>query len=385
MPAGAIRAWAIFAHCFTCSKDGHAARRISAELAKTGIAVLRFDFTGLGSSDGDFASTNFSSNVDDLRAAADWLGEHHQAPQILIGHSLGGAAVLAAAGDIESVRAVVTIGAPADVSHVIHNLGAEAETIWRDGESEVSLAGRKFTLRRQFLEDVRNVSLAQRIATLHKPLMILHAPRDEIVGIDNAAEIFKAARHPKSYVSLDNADHLLSEPADAAFASGLIAAWVARYVEADSVETSPAVEHVSAGETGQGRYQISIQAGRHRFIADEPASAGGGDTGPNPYDLMSAALGACTAMTLRMYASFKKLDLGLVSVKVTHDKVHAADCRECEGVKARGNARIDRFERVISVDGEISPEIAGKLIEIAGKCPVHRTLEGSAAILTKLG
>ncbi len=385
LPAGAIRAWALFAHCFTCSKDTLAAKRISGELARAGIAVMRFDFTGLGSSDGEFASTNFSSNVADLRAAAEWLAAHYDAPEILVGHSLGGTAVLAIAGELGSVKAVATLGAPSEASHVIHNFGDHVDDIHANGEAEVNLGGRTFTIKRQFVEDVTSTSLAERIGQMKKALLILHAPRDEVVGIDNASAIFNAAKHPKSFVSLDGADHLLTDPADANYVAGVIASWVARYlpVEAPRREDEP-VEDVVVGETGQGRFQVSVQAGPHRFLADEPVDVGGADTGPSPYDLMSAALGACTAMTLRMYARLKKLELGLVTVTVRHNKVHAADCLECtDDERARGG-KIDRFERVISIDGGVPDGLADKIAEIAGKCPVHRTLEHGAKVVTKL-
>jgi uncharacterized OsmC-like protein/alpha/beta superfamily hydrolase len=385
LPAGAIRAWALFAHCFTCSKDSLAARRISGELARAGIAVMRFDFTGLGSSDGEFASTSFSSNLADLRAAADWLAAHYDAPEILVGHSLGGAAVLAIAGELASVKAVATLGAPAEARHVIENFGGQVDEIHAHGEAEVSLGGRSFTIQKQFVEDLSATSLADRIGHMKKALLILHAPRDEVVGIDNAAAIFTAARHPKSFVSLDGADHLLTDPADANYVAGVIASWVARYLPAEAPrrEDEP-VEDVVVGETGQGRFQVSIQAGPHRFLADEPADVGGADTGPSPYDLMSAALGACTAMTLRMYVRLKKLDLGLVTVAVRHNKVHAADCLECTDEERANGGKIDRFERIISIDGGAPEALADKIVEIAGKCPVHRTLEHGAKVVTKL-
>ncbi|WP_412051685.1 alpha/beta fold hydrolase [Hoeflea sp. Naph1] len=385
LPAGAIRAWALFAHCFTCSKDTLAARRISGELARAGIAVMRFDFTGLGSSDGEFASTNFSSNVADLRAAADWLAKHYDAPEILVGHSLGGAAVLALAGDLPSVKAVVTIGAPSEASHVIQNFGSRVDEIAAKGEAEVNLGGRTFTIQSQFVEDLNATSLAERIGGMKKALLVLHAPRDQVVGIDNASAIFVAAKHPKSFVSLDRADHLLTNPADANYVAGVIASWATRYLvsEAPRTENAP-VEDVVVGETGQGKFQVSVQAGPHRFLADEPAGVGGSDTGPTPYDLVAAGLGACTAMTLRMYARFKKIDLGLVTVTVSHNKVHAADCLECsESERAKGG-KIDRFERIISIDGGAPAELADKVIEIANKCPVHRTLEHGAKVVTRL-
>ncbi|WP_340159829.1 bifunctional alpha/beta hydrolase/OsmC family protein [uncultured Hoeflea sp.] len=385
LPAGAIRAWAMFAHCFTCSKDSLAARRISGELARAGIAVMRFDFTGLGSSDGEFASTNFSSNLEDLRAAADWLAVHYSAPEILIGHSLGGAAVLAIAGDLKSVKAVATLGAPSEASHVIQNFGDHVDEIRAQGEAEVDLGGRAFTIQQQFIDDLDATSLADRVGHMKKALLVLHAPRDAVVGIDNAAAIFTAAKHPKSFVSLDGADHLLTDPADANYVAGVIASWASRYLPAEAPrrEDDP-VEDVVVGETGQGRFQVSVQAGPHRFLGDEPADVGGADTGPSPYDLISAALGACTAMTLRMYVRLKKIDLGLVTVTVRHNKVHAADCLECTDEERSNGGKIDRFERVISIDGGTPDGLADKIVEIAGKCPVHRTLEHGAKVVTKL-
>ena len=382
MPNGRVRAFALFAHCFTCSKDLIAVRRIAADLARAGIAVLRFDFTGLGSSEGEFASTNFSSNVEDLLAAADWLRENHAAPALLIGHSLGGAAMLAVAADIPEARAVVTIGAPADTDHVLANFGSDLATIERDGQAEVTLAGRRFRIARQFVEDVRGVRLAERIRAMRKPLLILHSPLDETVGIGNATAIFLAARHPKSFVSLDTADHLLTRAEDAAFAASVIAGWASRYLEAETPQGEAAIEHVRVTETGEGKFQNAVQAGTHRLFADEPAAAGGLDSGPSPYDFLSIALGACTSMTLRMYADFKKIPLGRVSVDVSHAKIHAKDCLDCTDEERGSGKRIDRFERVISIEGDLPPELAGKIEEIAGKCPVHRTLEGSSKVKT---
>lgn len=385
LPAGPVRAYALFAHCFTCSKDILAARRIAANLARQGIAVLRFDFTGLGSSRGEFASTNFSSNVRDLVLAADHLRNNHEAPSILIGHSLGGAAVLAAGGEIEEVSAVVTIGAPADVDHVLHNFDADLSTIESEGRAQVSLQGRAFTIEKQFIEDARAAALRDKIAVLKKPLLVLHSPIDAVVGIENASAIFQAARHPKSFVSLDQADHLLTRAADAEFAASVIAGWVARYVTADTPRRDEAIEDVRVTETGEGKFQQTVLAGRHRLFADEPESYGGLDTGPSPYDFLSAALGACTAMTLRMYFDRKGTELGRISVDVSHAKVHAADCAECSEAQRADGGRIDRFERLIEVEGGVPDGLEDKLLEIADKCPVHRTLESSSAIATKLG
>ena len=381
MPAGKPRAYALFAHCFTCSKDIFAASRIAAALAGHGIATLRFDFTGLGASDGEFANTSFSSNVEDLVAAADWLRTEYSAPALLIGHSLGGAAVLAAAARIAEVKAVATIGAPADAEHVTRNFGAKIDDIEQSGEAEVSLAGRTFTIRKSFLDDVRASNLTPQIAHLKRALIIFHAPLDEVVGIDNAAGIFMAAKHPKSFISLDGADHLLSRHEDAVFVADTLAAWANRYVPADARPQPAAGGAVRVRETGNGKFQQDVLINGHHLLADEPASVGGDGTGPSPYDLLAAALGTCTAMTLRMYAGHKKLDLPRITVDVSHGKVHAEDCKDCgEG----RTGRIDRFERVIAIEGDIAPDLRSKLAEIAGKCPVHRTLESGAAVITRV-
>jgi putative redox protein len=384
LPAGAPRAFALFAHCFTCSKDTVAAARIAGALAERGFGVLRFDFTGLGQSGGDFASTSFSSNVFDLVTAADWLREHHQAPQLLVGHSLGGAAVLAAAERVPEARAVATIGAPADAGHVRKHFAAKFEEIERDGKAVVTLAGRRFTITRDFLDDLAGHKLTDRIARLRRALIVFHSPRDEIVGIDNASAIFVAAKHPKSFVSLDDADHLLTRRADAVYVAEVLASWAGRYLgpaEVAAEEEAPPEGAARVEETGAGRFQQRVQVGPHRLMADEPAEAGGLDSGPSPYDFLSVALGACTSMTLRLYAEHKKLKVGRIRVDVSHGKVHAEDCKDCREGR---EGRIDRFERVIHVEGEVAPEVAARLVEIAGKCPVHRTLEASSAVVTRL-
>ena len=380
-PTGPIRAYALFAHCFTCSKDILAARRIAASLSRSGIAVLRFDFTGLGASEGEFASTDFTSNVGDLLSAAEHLRANFEAPKIMIGHSLGGGAVLAAAGEVPEARAVVTIGAPADAEHVLHNFGSGIEEIERDGEADVELAGRTFRIRKQFVDDVRAANLKNAVGSMKKALLVLHAPLDRTVGIENATRIFMAAKHPKSFVSLDTADHLLTRAEDAAFAADVIAGWASRYVPGESPREE-AVEHVRVTETGEGRFRNTVQAGPHRLFADEPVSVGGMDTGPTPYDFLSMALGACTSMTLRMYAGFRKVDLGRVSVDVSHDKIHSSDCAECAGDERSAGGGIDRFERVITIDGGVPEALAGKIEEIAAKCPVHKTLEANARVRT---
>ena len=383
LPSDTPVAFALFAHCFTCSKDTLAASRISGALTAHRIGVLRFDFTGLGGSAGDFANTNFSSNIADLIAAAEWLGQHHQAPQILIGHSLGGAAVLAAAHRISAARAVATIGAPFDPGHVRGLLAAAADDIETAGAAEVTLAGRKFRITKQFLDDIGSHNTRERIAGLHKALLIFHSPRDTTVSIDNAAQIFMAARHPKSFVSLDNADHLLTRRDDASYVAGVLAAWASRYIEPPAAQAAalPVVPgRVTVSETHEGRYAQDITVGGHHLRADEPAHAGGNDTGPSPYDLLLAALGACTSMTLRMYAEQKQWPLEHVIVRLAHEKIHAQDCSECE----TREGRVDRIEREIEIEGNLDESQRARLLEIANKCPIHRTLHSEVWIPTRL-
>lgn len=387
MPEGPVRACALFAHCFTCSKDSLAASRISAALSDRGVAVLRFDFTGLGGSDGDFANTNFSSNVADLVAAAAYLRERHHAPDLLIGHSLGGAAVLAAAGDIPEAKLVATIGAPADVAHVVHQFGGDLDRIRADGEAEVKLAGRPFTIRRQFVDDVEGVALADRISKLRRALVIFHSPTDNVVGIDNAAAIFTAAKHPKSFISLDGADHLLSRRADAGFVASMLEALVERHLaDAEPVPADEAGSDNPAAlveETGTGKFQNRVTIGHHVLLADEPVSVGGTDTGPTPYDFLKTALGACTTMTLRLYAARKGLEVKRLGVTVTHDKSHAEDCETCLEKGLTG--KVDTFRRVISIEGDVDEAARQRLLEIADLCPVHRSLESVAVIESELG
>jgi putative redox protein len=379
-PIGRPNAFALFAHCFTCGKDNLAAKRIAERLAMCGIAVLRFDFTGLGASEGEFANTNFSSNVDDLVAAADHLRKAHSAPAILIGHSLGGAAVLAASHRIPEARAVVTIAAPSDPAHVVGLFKDHVSAIRAQGEVEVSLVGRPFRIKREFLDDVAEKKLNECLAMLRKALLIFHSPTDDTVGIDNATSIFTHARHPKSFVSLAGADHLLSKKDDAVYVANMIAAWAARYIEESEgiMEDEAETGTVLVRETGQGRYQQEVLSGPHRFLADEPVKVGGGDTGPGPYDLVLAGLGACTSITLRIYAEHKKLPLSRVSVRLSHNKIHAEDCENCETKEGM----IDHIERAITLEGDFTPEQRKRLMEIADKCPVHRTLESEVEIKT---
>jgi uncharacterized OsmC-like protein/fermentation-respiration switch protein FrsA (DUF1100 family) len=379
-PAGEPRAYALFAHCFTCGKDVHAAKRIAEALTALDIAVLRFDFTGLGSSEGEFANTTFSSNVGDLVAAADALRRARQGPAILIGHSLGGTAVLAAAADVPEARAVVTIGAPSDPVHVTGLFKDRLDEIGAKGEVAVALAGREFRISRGFVDDLAQHKLLERVANLRKALLIFHSPTDEVVGIDNASRIFTAAKHPKSFVSLAGADHLLSQRGDAAYVANVINAWAGRYLEAPERAAEPAAQprEVVVRETRQGRFQQEITAGPHRFLADEPRDMGGLDSGPGPYDLLVASLGACTAMTLRLYAERKALPLDLVTVELSHAKIHAQDCADCETKEGM----IDRIERAITLAGNLDAMQRQRLMEIADKCPVHRTLTSEIDIRT---
>ncbi|MGO4327667.1 alpha/beta fold hydrolase [Cupriavidus sp. 2TAF22] len=381
LPAGPVRAFALFAHCFTCGKDVLAATRIAQALTAHGIGVLRFDFTGLGGSGGDFANTNFSSNVADLLAAADYLRQQHRAPALLIGHSLGGAAVLAAAQGIPEAKAVVTIAAPSDPGHVVGLFGEHAARIEADGEAEVQLAGRPFRIKRQFIEDVGEQKLLDSVARLRRALLVMHAPQDDTVGIDNATQIFIAAKHPKSFVSLDRADHLLTRKEDAVYVANTIAAWSQRYLGSETLDMPPAVAEeglVRVEETHTGKYQQRIVAGPHRLLADEPVSFGGLNGGPAPYDLLLAGLGACTSMTMRMYAERKGWPLEHVAVSLRHEKIHAADCADC----ATTEGKIDWIEREITMLGPLDEAQRAALLEIADKCPVHRTLHSEVVIRT---
>ncbi|WNJ98451.1 bifunctional alpha/beta hydrolase/OsmC family protein [Thalassospiraceae bacterium LMO-JJ14] len=385
-PDGKVRAYALFAHCFTCTKDIFAASRIAEGLTAHGIAVLRFDFTGLGASEGEFANTNFTSNVGDLVAAAGYMREHLSAPKILIGHSLGGAAVLAAAPEIAEVEAVCTIGAPADPGHVANNFGDDIKKIDAEGEADVTLVGRPFRIKKQFLDDIRAQKLKDIVARLGRALLIFHSPVDNIVGIENAQEIYIAAKHPKSFVSLDNADHLLSKRTDAVYCANVIAAWAERYIEADveadsEVDVPAVADGVVVQETGQGKFANIISVGgRHLLHADEPLSVGGNDSGPSPYDYLMAALGSCKAMTMRMYAERKGWPLKQARVTLRHDKIHAEDCATCDTEKGM----VDRIDAEIALSGDLSAEQRQKIFEIAERCPVHQTLTHEISLTAKL-
>lgn len=379
---GRPRAWALFAHCFTCTKNIRAAVHLTRALSAEGIGVLRFDFTGLGESEGDFADTSFSSNVQDLVAAARYMERELAAPQLLVGHSLGGAAVIHAAGRLDSVRAVATIGAPAEPSHVLAHIESSREEIERDGVAEVSIGGRPFTVKRHFLEDLESQSMADAVDGLDAALLILHASTDGVVGVDNAARLYEMARHPKSFISLDGADHLLAESRDSEYAGRVLAAWASRYVDLREPEAD--AEELRAGDrvatrTGPEGFRTDVAVRGHSLVADEPVSVGGDDAGPTPYDLLVAGLGACTSMTLQMYARRKEWPLEEARVRLRHKKIHREDEDECA---ADGDARLDVVDREVELVGELDDEQRERLMEIADRCPVHRTLEAGVRVET---
>ncbi|MGO1584344.1 bifunctional alpha/beta hydrolase/OsmC family protein [Mesonia sp.] len=361
----------IFAHCFTCTKNLIAIRNLSNALTNHGFGVLRFDFTGLGESEGDFAETNFSGNIQDLIAAANYLKEKHTAPRLLIGHSLGGAAVLFAASKIESIKAVATIAAPSEPMHVKNLIQDSVEEISEKGQAQVSLGGRPFTIKKQFLDDLENNSLLDLVADLRKPLLILHSPQDRVVTINNAEELFKAAFHPKSFISLDQADHLLSKKEDSLYVGEVIASWASRYVEIPEVIELNTTDEVVASLAQEDNFLTRMKVGSHYMLADEPLNVGGNDFGPNPFELVTAGLSACTSMTLHMYAKHKEWDLQKVNVHISHSKEEVE-----EGTKQ------DVFTRHIEIQGELDKKQRKRLIEIANKCPVHKTLTQGSKVIT---
>lgn len=372
--------FAVFAHCFTCTKNLLAVKNISRALITSGIGVLRFDFTGLGESEGEFEDTNFSGNVEDLIAAATFLESFYKAPSLLIGHSLGGAAVIFAASQIESIKAVATIGAPSNPIHVQHLIKDELPEIRKKGLAKVNLGGRDFTIKEQFLDDLKSKSLPEIAKNLRKALLILHSPQDETVGIKNAEELYIAAHHPKSFVSLDGADHLLGKKEDSQYAGKVIAGWASRYIdipEASSVSTN---HDVVASLNQESLFTTEMKVGNHYMTADEPESVGGNDFGPNPYELVSAGLSACTAMTIQMYARRKKWDVQLVEVHTSYAKDYVEDCENCE----EDSAKIDTFKREIKLEGALDEKQINRLLQIADKCPVHKTLHSETQVITKL-
>jgi uncharacterized OsmC-like protein/pimeloyl-ACP methyl ester carboxylesterase len=374
------RAFVLFAHCFTCTSDLRAAVIIARALNQEGLAVLRFDFTGLGQSEGEFADTNFTTNISDLVAASRFLSEHFQAPEILVGHSLGGTAVLAAVARIPSSKAVATIGAPATASHVAHLLSDTRSELEIAGEADVDIGGRKFRMKEQFLRDIEQQQLPGELKNLRRALLVMHAPLDAIVPIENAAEIFTSALHPKSFISLDKADHLLSNPDDARYAATVLAGWAGRYIDPNPPNSAAVSNNTVTASTGSDGFRTAVNAAGHVLTADEPVDVGGQNSGPSPYDLLGAALASCTSMTLQVYARGKKLDLHHVTTDVEHAKIHARDCEECE----TREGKVDEFIRHIRLEGNLDEKTRARLLEIADRCPVHKTLINEVRIVTTL-
>jgi uncharacterized OsmC-like protein/alpha/beta superfamily hydrolase len=390
---GEPRGWALFAHCFTCGKNLKPVVNIARALNQEGIGVLRFDFTGLGESEGDFADTNFSSNVEDLVAAGRFMEERSEAPGLLIGHSLGGAAVLHAAHQLASVKAVATIGAPADPSHVLKHMEDHEAEIRSSGEATVTLGGRPFRIRKQFLDDLEATRMEEAVQSLGRALMIFHSPLDETVGIDNAARLFGYARHPRSFVSLDEADHLLLDEGDSRYVGVVVGSWASRYLGLEPRPEDPEAEVPIPDErvvvrTPSEGFRTDVWADGHYLVADEPRSAGGTQEGPTPYDLLAAGLGACTSMTLQMYARRKGWPLEEARAIIRHRKRHASDdeaaTEEGDGSSGKGDPRLDRMERELQLIGDLTADQRERLLEIANRCPVHRTLEAGVAMETSL-
>lgn len=384
LPETNIKAFALFAHCFTCTKNLRAVTNIVQSLADVGIATLRFDFTGLGQSDGEFAETNFSSNVADLLAAADFLESSYEAPKLLIGHSLGGTAILQAAQQIESAKAVVTIGSPSYAAHVSHLLSDSREALEQSGEANVMIGGRSFKMRKQFLDDLAQHQSPTSISSMKKALLIFHSPIDDVVSVENAAELYRHAVHPKSFISLDTADHLMSDPKDSLYVGKTLASWSQRYIATNETEEPSklqSIEGAAVARTAIDSFKTEIRVNQHNLIADEPTSVPGGtDQGPSPYGLLAAALASCTTMTLKMYATHKGLPVEDITVSVVHEKIHAADCEQCE----TQTGRVDRFQRTIRFRGKLDDAQRQRLLEIADKCPVHRTLHSEVEVTSVL-
>ncbi|MCC7136478.1 MAG: OsmC family protein [Nitrosomonas sp.] len=383
--SGPPRAFALFAHCFSCTRHIRAAFYISRAMAAQGIAVLRFDFTGLGESEGDFANSGFSANIDDLLSAADWLAKNYRAPELLVGHSLGGTAVLAAAMQLESCRAVVSINAPAEAKHVLHHMQEELTMIERDGSALVNLGGRSFRITREFVEDIRNQQILPHLASMEPALLVMHTPIDDVVSIDDAQTIFTAARHPKSFISLDRADHLLSNTRDAQYAGQVIVSWAGLYLDdTDSADVpDEGVEEIE-GAIVNGRladgFTCRVRAGRHHWIADEPETMKGQDLGPDPYAHLCAALASCTVMTLNLYARHKALPVTEIEAHVRHHRIHAKDCEDCDGTEGM----VDQLDRTIRITGDLDDKQRQRMLEIANRCPVHQTLTGKMRVISTL-
>src|SRR5690606_29190008 len=372
--------FALFAHCFTCSKKLKAIGNISKALTQAGIGVLRFDFTGLGESEGDFSDTDFSGNVEDLEVAADFLKQNYRAPTLIIGHSLGGAAALLAASRIDFIKAVVTIGAPSEPEHVKHLFQDSLEEIERNGKAKVLLEGRPFTIKKNFVDDLLNHTLLEKVKKLRKSLLIFHSPQDITVDIKNAENIYKAAFHPKSFVSLDGANHLLTNKEDSRYVGKVIAEWTSRYLTVPEEEKVKSQSQVAASLDETEIFTTTMTLGNHSFMADEPTKFGGNDLGPSPYEYLAGALAACKSMTVQMYARRKEWDVENVTVHVDHSRQHAIDCEHTENQAAK----IDTFHSQTSLEGDLTKEQKSRLLEIADRCPVHKTLSNKIQITSNL-
>ncbi len=375
------RYYALFAHCFTCGKDLRAARNLSLALTQSGFAVLRFDFTGLGESDGEFENTNFTSNAEDLKSACAFMAENYESPGLLVGHSLGGTAALQVASTLQSVKAVASIGAPFDPDHVLNLFAEHLDSIHEGGAVKINIGGRPFKIKRQFIKDVENGEINKSLnsdAMRGKSVLVLHSPQDQTVEIENAEKIYTSARHPKSYISLDGADHLLSSKDDSLYVGKVIAAWAGRYLNKSHVEDSS--EEMVMARIDEGPFVTQILAGSHHMLADEPKKVGGDNLGPTPYEFLAAGLGACTAMTLKMYADRKKWSLDEVSVHLNYENKYIDDAQNCE----EDDQRIGRFKRLLEISGDLDDNQRSKLLEIANKCPVHKTLERGVHVHTKM-
>ncbi|MCH7926996.1 MAG: OsmC family protein [Candidatus Dadabacteria bacterium] len=380
LPTGKPKTYALFAHCFSCSKNIKAAYHISHSLAHKGIAVLRFDFTGIGDSEGQFEDTNFSSNVDDIVDASNYLVDHYESPKILIGHSLGGTAVIKAAKSLKDLKAIVTIGSPFKPSHVEKIITNSGETD-KQMDYSIKLGNKTFKIKKQFLDDLKDSDINDDLSSLNKALLVMHSPFDNVVSIDSASDIFLKAKHPKSFISLDNADHLLSEQSDSIYVGKLISEWASKYIDINNEkEEILSKDKKVVVQTANNNLKTNIFVGRHHIVADEPKSVGGTDLGPNPYDYLLASLGSCTTMTLKMYANRKGWNLDSAKVILNHQKIYAKDCEECE----TEIGKIDYIEREIELLGDLDKDQRNRLLEIADRCPVHRTLHSEIVVKTKL-
>ena len=372
----------IFAHCFSCNSNFNAVKNISRSLSNHGFGVLRFDFTGLGKSEGEFAESHFSANVEDLLDVSNYLEKHYKAPSLLVGHSLGGAAVIVAASKLEHIKAVATVGAPATVSHVTHLFSHGTDDIQEKGDVEVKIGGRPFKINQDFVNDFGKTDLPKIIKKLRKPILVMHAPFDKVVGIENAHQIYHNAIHPKSFISLDDADHLLSKQTDSIYVGNMIGTWVERYFEPEdnNMISSNGEQLVGHLNLLEDNFTTSIQTKKHSFIADEPTNIGGDDFGPSPYDFLSAGLAACTVMTLKMYADRKKWDLHEVFVYITYSRKHSDDL----DIEVDKPTRFDHLQKKIKIVGNLEEKQRNRLKEIASKCPVHKTLQSKIIIDTTL-